>query len=840
MLAACPRSMADAEADQSGGGHRQDRPVLRHEPCAEQPDQPETFPRERRGDGVRDLPRPGQQRHPGPDAEAGQEPGERAAAAVGTCGHGGPPRRRGRAAHATSLLTGGSRDVLPETCASESFRRGRAVRPGAPRARVPGGPPAPPSSRPGSPRSGAKPRSRRLLVTTKTELNAIAAPGDHRVEQPGGGQRDRGHVVGEGPEQVALDRGQRAARQPDRVGGHPQVAADEREVTGLDRDVGAGAHGQAQVGLRERRGVVDAVPDHGDRPALVLQPADDVHLVARQHLGDHLLDPDLGRHRPRHGLVVAGQQDRGEPEVAQLTDGVRRRRLDRVGHHQDPAGRAVPPDGDGGPPGGLRVGRGPLQLGGQRLRPLGEQPAAADDDGVPVDDAGHPEPLDVGEVGDRRAGPRPARRRRGPPPARSGAPRPPPAHRPAGAPHRRPRRRAGTTSSRVIRPVVTVPVLSRTTVSTRRVFSSTSGPLMRMPSCAPAAGADHEGGRRGQPQRAGAGDDQDGDRRGERRRQAGARADPEAEGRDGERQHDRHEDPGDAVGQPLHLGLAVLRLLDQPRHLGELRLRADVGGPHDQPAAGVDRGAGDRVARPHLHRYGLAGQHRGVDGRRAVGDHAVRGDLLAGADDELLAHGQVADRDEPLHPAAEDRHLLGAELQQRPQRGAGLPLGAGLEVPAGEDERRHPGGGLEVDVRAAVGPGDRQLERMGHARLAGGAQEERVERPAEGGQRAQGDEGVHRRGAVPQVGPGRAVERRAAPHHDGRGQRQRQPLPEVELQRRDHRHGHDRHGQGGGDQQPGAQRPRGIRRGRLLRRGPAGGARRCSRSSPRWRSGRRS
>jgi hypothetical protein len=34
-------------------------------------------------------------------------------------------------------------------------------------------------------------------------------------------------------------------------------------------------------------------------------------------------------------------------------------------------------------------------------------------------------------------------------------------------------------------PVVTVPVLSTTTVSTRRVDSSTSGPLIRMPSCAP-------------------------------------------------------------------------------------------------------------------------------------------------------------------------------------------------------------------------------------------------------------------------------------------------------------------------------------------------------------------
>ena len=42
-----------------------------------------------------------------------------------------------------------------------------------------------------------------------------------------------------------------------------------------------------------------------------------------------------------------------------------------------------------------------------------------------------------------------------------------------------------TTSVTAIRPVVTVPVLSSTTVSTRRVVSSTSGPRMSMPSCAP-------------------------------------------------------------------------------------------------------------------------------------------------------------------------------------------------------------------------------------------------------------------------------------------------------------------------------------------------------------------
>ena len=44
---------------------------------------------------------------------------------------------------------------------------------------------------------------------------------------------------------------------------------------------------------------------------------------------------------------------------------------------------------------------------------------------------------------------------------------------------------SGRTSTSSMRPSVTVPVLSRTIVPILRVSSSTSGPLMRMPSCAP-------------------------------------------------------------------------------------------------------------------------------------------------------------------------------------------------------------------------------------------------------------------------------------------------------------------------------------------------------------------
>ena len=63
-----------------------------------------------------------------------------------------------------------------------------------------------------------------------------------------------------------------------------------------------------------------------------------------------------------------------------------------------------------------------------------------------------------------------------------------PRRRAAAAQRRRPRsacRAAATLDAGAAAPVVTVPVLSSTTVSTRRVDSSTCGPLIRMPSWAP-------------------------------------------------------------------------------------------------------------------------------------------------------------------------------------------------------------------------------------------------------------------------------------------------------------------------------------------------------------------
>ena len=165
-----------------------------------------------------------------------------------------------------------------------------------------------------------------------------------------------------------------------------------------------------------------------------------------------------------------------------------------------------------------------------------------------------------------------------------------------------------------------------------------------------------------------------------------------------------HEDAGDAVGEPLDRRLAGLRVGDQARDLRERGVAADAGGADDEAPAGVDGRAGDFGAGADLDGDRLAGEHAHVDGRVAVLDGAVGGDLLAGADDEAVAGLQLLDRDAALAAVGvEDRDVLGAELEQRLQRGAGAALGARLEVAAGEDEGGDDRGRLEVDlVRAAT------------------------------------------------------------------------------------------------------------------------------------------
>ena len=318
--------------------------------------------------------------------------------------------------------------------------------------------------------------------------------------------------------------------------------------------------------------------------------------------------------------------------------------------------------------------------------------------------------------------------------------------------------------------------------------------------------ADEERGRRREPERARAGDDQHGDRgrEGERRRFAGE--EPERERPDRENEHDRHEDGGDPVREPLHRRLARLRVCDEPRDLRERRLAPDACRAHDEPAAEVDRRARDLGSRGDLDRGALAGQQRPVDCGAALDHDAVGRDLLARPNDEDRPDGELVDRDAALDPVVSDHAgLLRPELDEGTQGGTCPALRSRLEVSPGENERRHDGRDLEVEsIRAVVAAGH-ELEAHRLGGVARTEEEQGGDRPPPRGERPDRDEGVHRRCSVSQARPGLPVERPAAPEHDGGRQREAHPLPSVELQRGNHGEHEHRKRKGGRDEQALAQ-----------------------------------
>ena len=264
----------------------------------------------------------------------------------------------------------------------------------------------------------------------------------------------------------------------------------------------------------------------------------------------HPLDPDLGGDALGRPRVVAGQQHRREPEraaaraIASALVGltVSATTTAARGAPSQAATRAIAPSQ-------------PRRSGRDRPACDGRPTTTA-----PVDDRLDPSPRgselvdrrQLAELGARGRRDRPRDRMLGRSLGRAGE---------AQHARRGRRRRAARPRRARIRPSVTVPVLSSTIVSTRRVRSSTSGPLDQDAELRAAAGADHQRRRRREPERARAGDDQHGDRggergRGARRRRASQPASVASEMRD----HDRDEDRRDPVGEPLHRRLAGLRL----------------------------------------------------------------------------------------------------------------------------------------------------------------------------------------------------------------------------------------------------------------------------------------
>jgi len=74
----------------------------------------------------------------------------------------------------------------------------------------------------------------------------------------------------------------------------------------LDCDFGARSHGDPDSGFGQSRGVVHAIPSHGDNASLGRKSFDDAVLVLRQNIGFDFFDAELASDSLGSHLVVAG------------------------------------------------------------------------------------------------------------------------------------------------------------------------------------------------------------------------------------------------------------------------------------------------------------------------------------------------------------------------------------------------------------------------------------------------------------------------------------------------------------------------------------------------------
>ena len=108
----------------------------------------------------------------------------------------------------------------------------------------------------------------------------------------------------------------------------------QRDVGGIDSDVGTGAHGKADVGYRQRRGVVDAVAHHRHAAAGGLLALDVGRLVLRALAGVHLGNAGLGGNGVGGSLLVAGEHHHLHTQPLQSGNGRGRRWPQTVGQRQ--------------------------------------------------------------------------------------------------------------------------------------------------------------------------------------------------------------------------------------------------------------------------------------------------------------------------------------------------------------------------------------------------------------------------------------------------------------------------------------------------------------------------
>ena len=115
-----------------------------------------------------------------------------------------------------------------------------------------------------------------------------------------------------------------------------EAAVHDGDVCGLHGDVCACAHGDADIGGRQCRGVIDAVAHHCHESMLpgvfgfALDAFNPLRLAIRQYIADHSVDAHLARYRFGGGFRVPTEHDCAHATCLEGCNGFGRIRFDGV------------------------------------------------------------------------------------------------------------------------------------------------------------------------------------------------------------------------------------------------------------------------------------------------------------------------------------------------------------------------------------------------------------------------------------------------------------------------------------------------------------------------------
>ncbi len=126
------------------------------------------------------------------------------------------------------------------------------------------------------------------------------------------------HIVGDGERRQCAARHQQLFADLNDLDELGRVGVEVDHVAGFARGLGAGIHGDTDVGLRQRRRIVGAVAAHGDKLALCLLGADQLELLLRRRLREEIVDAGFRRDCRRGHGVVAGDHDGADAHATQF------------------------------------------------------------------------------------------------------------------------------------------------------------------------------------------------------------------------------------------------------------------------------------------------------------------------------------------------------------------------------------------------------------------------------------------------------------------------------------------------------------------------------------------